>query len=239
MELIYGGPREGKSLQCLVLAERHGATVIVRDQQRKRSLQALADHSGTGRNAKIETIEEHMRSRLWSVPRKVVLDDVFDIVEDILHPAQVVAASVPLCNRPMPTDDVISSTMADGSVISRRRFPHQVEQEPRPLPPTDAEVREAVEQLEAHHKAMREGGLTHSPMALSRKTCRTLLRAVQALRMTEDAKAARASVDCLAGYIDNPSAWETFDQSVSDAIAETVEACRAAFSSVFKGQEER
>jgi hypothetical protein len=38
------------------------------------------------------------------------------------------------------------------------------------------------------------------------------------------------SADILAEYIDNPSAWEHFNQGVSDAIAEHVEKLRAAFA---------
>ncbi len=41
---------------------------------------------------------------------------------------------------------------------------------------------------------------------------------------------AEIEVDILASYIDNPSAWESFDQGVSDAIASAVESIRALLS---------
>ena len=57
------------------------------------------------------------------------------------------------------------------------------------------EVREAVEEIRLHHKAACDGGLTHSPMALSRRCCRTLLRHVRAPRMSGDAHSVADVVD--------------------------------------------
>ena len=40
--------------------------------------------------------------------------------------------------------------------------------------------------------------------------------------------ACQATINRLEMHVNNPSAWEHYDQSVSDLIAETVKECRAA-----------
>lgn len=61
------------------------------------------------------------------------------------------------------------------------------------------------------------------------KRCPACLSTPSARVLTEEMMEAVNEADILAEYIDNPLAWEVFDQGISDAIAEHVEKLRAAF----------